>query len=420
MAVSIQSMIKMITLILLSSIIATSLITKPANIVTYDKLRLSYKQLISYYKHYSGYFGDVQSFWTSANSIESLSNYYIVSKQINQLNDIQEIEDIFENTYTKMKPFYFSYNRCYDDYLWWVLAWKRAYDATLNQKYLEQSEIIFHRLVDNYLIWNTTCGGVIWSASTQYRNAITNELFLDASTQLYLATNSTIEKAKYLSWANKEVNWFLSTRMISSPSQSSDSIQLVIDGLPGGSCDNNIDPVGEYWTYNSGVMLDGLAHHGHIDLAINISNSAISYFTDPIANDNIMRELSCDSTGNGFCSGLDGKMFKGAFARHLHYLMKILHEKSSKIRNYDVDLKKYEEWIVTQAVSIITKASLTVTDSVSGTPTGLLLSQLWQGPPPELGSSIQEKISTTPWVSQASGLEALIAAFSLLNNISYT
>jgi len=388
---------------------------KPQTVVTYDSLHLSYKQLLTYYRNFSGYFGDVDNFWTTANSIEALANYYIVSKQVNQLDDLSEIESVFENTHLKMKPFYFTYSRCYDDYLWWVLAWKRVYDATANEKYLQQSQIIFHRLVDQFVIWNTTCGGVVWSASSQYRNAITNELFMDASTQLFLSSNATVERVKYESWATQEVNWFLSTRLISSPATTA---LLVIDGLPGGSCDNNVDPVGEYWTYNSGVLLDGLALHGHSELAVNISKSAISYFTDPLANDNIMRELACDSAGDGFCSGQDGKMFKGAFVRHLHYLMRVLHN-LPPARKYEVNLREYEEWIVLQAVSIITKASLTVTDTNTGTPTGLLLNQLWQGPPPELMDNIKEQISSTPWVAQASALEALIAAFSLLNNVSY-
>lgn len=417
-------------------IFASSTPVKPSDIVTFDSLRLSYKQLITYYRNYSGYFGDVDDFWTSANSIECLANYYIVSKKMNQLDDLVEIESIFENTHLKLKPFYFTYSRCYDDYLWWVLAWKRAFDATSNEKYLEQSQIIFYRLVDNFMIWNSTCGGVVWSASTQYRNAITNELFMDASTQLSLASNSTAEKLKYDSWAKKEVDWFLSTRMISAPTDAPDDTQLVIDGLPGGSCDNQVDPVGDYWTYNSGVLLDGLAHHGHIDIALNISKSAVTYFTDSSTSDKIMRELSC-SAPEGFCDGQDGKMFKGVFVRHLHYFMKILHQKSTKVRNYEVELKGFQEWIVLQAESILTKASLAIDSSESeshsdssistssitagsGTPTGLLLSQLWQGPPPELSGDPKTQVITTPWISQASALEALIAAFSLLNNISYT
>lgn len=397
-----------------------SIVDKPSDVVTYESLRLAYKQLVSYYRNISGYFGEVDSFWTSANSIEALSNYYIVSKQVSQFDDLSEIEFIFENTHTKMKPFYFSYGRCYDDYLWWVLAWKRAYDATSNEMYLEQSKIIFHRLVDTFAIWNTTCGGVVWSAASQYRNAITNELFLDASTQLAQAANSSAEELYYLSWVHKEINWFLSTKMISTPPLAPEGTQVVDDGLPGGTCANDIDPTGLYWTYNSGVLLDGLAHNGQVDLALNISQSAITYFTDPVAGDRIMRELSC-SAPEGICDGQDGKMFKGAFVRHLHYMMKILYKKSSKLHNYEVVLKEYQDWIILQAHSILTKASLSVTSESSSptTPTGLLLSQQWQGPPPELPENPRVLVKTTPWVSQTSALEALTAAFSLLNNVSY-
>ena len=245
----------------------------------------------------SGYFGDVTSFWTTANSIETLANFYVVAKAVESGSTlVEEMSSIFENTYMKLKPFYFSYRRCHDDYLWWVLAWIRVYEVTGDSKYLEQSKIIFHRLVDTFNMWNSTCGGVTWSSASQYRNSITNELFLDAASRLSETSTNETEKLHYKSWAGKELNWFLSTKLIN------DVSFVVIDGLPGGSCDNDVEPVGDYWTYNSGVFLDGLVLNGQVNLAVNVSTAAITYFSP---DDRIMREKSC-SADTGYCDGLDG------------------------------------------------------------------------------------------------------------------
>ena len=250
-------------------------------------------------------------------------------------------------------------------------------------------------------MWNITCGGVTWNDATQYRNSITNELFLNSASRLSELVDDQQEKLYYKSWAEKELNWFLSTKLIN------EVTHIVIDGLPAGSCDNDVEPVGAYWTYNSGVFLDGLVANGQVDLARNVSQSAIKYFTNGNA-DQILRETSC-SPVEGYCDGLDGKMFKGAFVRHLTYAL----QKWNKVT--EKDYLDYKAWIVRQADSILNNASVE-TDLGNGVK-GLLLSQLWQGPQPDAQADNQE--SVTPWVSQAAAFDALLAAFAVSNDIHF-
>lgn len=98
----------------------------------------------------------------------------------------------------------------YDDDLWWALGWIRAYDVTQNTEYLTLAEGIFKAVTK---AWPTSCGngGIWWSWKKEYANAIANELFF--STAAHLA-NRAQDKAYYVDWAEKELNWFLGTGMI--------------------------------------------------------------------------------------------------------------------------------------------------------------------------------------------------------------
>ena len=103
-----------------------------------------------------------------------------------------------------------------------------------------------------------------------------------------------------------------------------------------------------------------------------------------------MLELSCSSTG--YCNGLDGKMFKGAFIRHLFY----------SLEYFPDDIKEnIKKFISLQAESIILNASLKVKDK-------LILGQQWQGPAPGGEDDIDQM------VSQSSAFDAILAFYQLI------
>lgn len=349
------------------------------SLITKDILYNSYKELIKFYNTDVGLFNDYGHYWTSANSIETLCNYYDIIKNDNDSNSLilmNEINNMIENTYSKLKLTFHNFFRSRDDYYWWVLAFIRTYEVTGDDKYVRLSDDIFRTMI-SWGEWNSTCygGGVMWSADSKYINAITNELFMNAATKLYDIYHSDY----YNEWADLEVLWFLNqSKLITSNG-------IILDGLPTSNCSMDALPVGDYWTYNSGVLLDALCRRNNTNLALNITNSAIKYYS----RDNVMLELSCSPDGQ--CDGLDGKMFKGSFVRHLYYAYQFFPDSDNKNR--------IKEWLLYQAESIIKNASL----EVEG---GLLLGQQWQGPVPGNNDSDQ-------MVSQSSAFDSLLAAYQL-------
>jgi predicted alpha-1,6-mannanase (GH76 family) len=155
--------------------------------------------------------------------------------------------------------------------------------------------------------WDDHCGGGLWWNQTRaYKNAITNELLIYASTQMFLATR---EEA-YRDWALRSWSWFAQSSMIGEDG-------LVNDGL-GANCRNNHQP---RYTYNQGVLLGGL-------------NDLTTITGDPrfrrIAVKTALAAKRGLSTPEGILHdptdtlGADGPMFKGIFAYHLGHLLEDL------------------------------------------------------------------------------------------------
>ncbi|EJU12410.1 hypothetical protein LH128_13862, partial [Sphingomonas sp. LH128] len=130
-----------------------------------------------------------------------------------------------------------------DDDLWAVIANVHAWQVDRDPELLDYASTTYRRIVTSY--WDDRCGGGIWwDRKRTYKNAITNELLLYASTQLYLATG----EASYRDWALRTWAWFEGSTMI-------DGDGLVNDGLDA-ACRNNGQP---RFTYNQGVLLGGLS-----------------------------------------------------------------------------------------------------------------------------------------------------------------
>jgi hypothetical protein len=238
--------------------------------------------------------------WNAANCIEA------VIEDISANNETQYLAAL-TNTFNANSGGNFL-NSYYDDEGWWCDAWIHAYDVTGNTNFLNMAKTIFADLTTGWDTTSTCPGGVWWNKSRNYKNAIPNELFLQAAIRLHQRTPGDTGVGSYFYWATNEWSWFKASGMINAQS-------LINDGLTSG-CVNNGQTT---WTYNQGVILGGLTDlykvtgdANYLNQAIAIANAAITTLVD---GNGVLVE-PCES---GDCGG-DGSQFKGIFQRNLAYL----------------------------------------------------------------------------------------------------
>jgi|SRR5215472_3708927 len=258
-------------------------------------------------------------------------------------------------------------NSSNDDTAWWALAWLQAYDLTHVSSYLSMAET-----EANYIhrTWDNTCGGGVWwqRSPRAYKNAISNELFLELTAWLH---NRIKGDTKYLRWAQAEWSWLDQSGMINSSN-------LVNDGLDD-TCGNN---AGVTWTYNQGVILAGLAQlyqatgdPSLLKRAERMARSAIGQLTVGGVLAEPCEVAACaDQLDN------DTRAFKGIFVRDL------------KVLAVTANTSQFNAFFVRQARSI--ENSDTSSDREHG--------MFWAGPVADASSA-----------SQASALDALVASLNL-------
>ncbi|WNI16806.1 glycoside hydrolase family 76 protein [Actinacidiphila sp. ITFR-21] len=186
-----------------------------------------------------------------------------------------------------------------DDTGWWGLAWVDAFDATGDSRYLNTARADADHM---FAYWTSACGGgVLWNQTMTYKNAITNELFLQLNAALH---NRVPGDTVYLGRARSEWSWFQASGMINAD-------HMINDGLTD-SCANNGQPT---WTYNQGVVLGGLTElyratgdSGLLTTARTLAGAS----TTKLETGGVLREPG-ESDG---CTG-DGPSFRGAYARGL-------------------------------------------------------------------------------------------------------
>ncbi|HEY8086713.1 MAG TPA: glycoside hydrolase family 76 protein [Polyangiaceae bacterium] len=232
--------------------------------------------------------------WNSANALTALIDYSARTKSTTYASDIATTFDRNDGAH-----FLDSY---YDDEGWWALAWIDAYDLTHEGRYLSMAGTIFADMTGG---WDSTCkGGIWWSKSRTYKNAIANELFFLVAVRLHERVTEDGGPRTYLDWAKREWAWFDASGMIGAQS-------LVNDGLDS-SCKNNGQTT---WTYNQGVLFGALVDLAEVEgdatllaRAQTIGDAAMKHLVDDVG---VLRE-PCEPS----CGG-DGPQFKGIFMRHL-------------------------------------------------------------------------------------------------------
>jgi predicted alpha-1,6-mannanase (GH76 family) len=197
------------------------------------------------------------------------------------------------------------HTRFYDDEGWWVLAWIKAYDLTGDTTYLGQARALFAGMAKG---WTRACGGgVVWNQRRPYKNAITNEEFMQAAVLLHEAVPGDTQ---YRTWALRDWAWFSASGMLTRSG-------LVVDGLTPACRPSLSSPT---WTYNQGMLVGALVSlaslTGHRSFLVTAEKVAHAVMRSPtLSPGGILREpcapLQC---------GRDAPMFKGIFMVNLKLL----------------------------------------------------------------------------------------------------
>jgi predicted alpha-1,6-mannanase (GH76 family) len=334
---------------------ATLASSAPAAAVSPQKAGLA--ELFEAYNPHNGEIG--KSWWQAAVALSTLETYQ-------QTTGDRSYSSAIGQAFADHKSRKFE-NRFDDDTSWWALAWLQAYEITRSRQYLSMAET-----EANYVHkqWDSVCGGGVWWQTTphSYKNAITNELFLELTAWLH---NAVRGDTKYLRWAKAEWAWFQGTGLINGSG-------LVNDGLSA-SCANNHRTT---WTYNQGVILAGLAqlyratrNASLLTQAKRIAGAAISQLTVG----GVLHEPCAGSECGNSIRG-DVESFKGIFVRDL------------KVLAVTARTRQYNGFFRTQAQSI----------EAHDTSPSHQLGMFWAGP-------LADRTS----YSQASAEAALVAALRL-------
>lgn len=247
--------------------------------------------LILQQSYHQGFYG-FQLDWHDANVMETLVN---VMDTVDTDNYMYVVEDMYKSHNTQeMKNWMYN-----DDLLWFSHSWLRAYQLTGNMSYLERSRDFFDYVAG---AWdNTTChGGVYWNDYKTYKNAITNELFIQNAKALYDET----KLERYKDWYLLSFQWFFDHF----------GDQLVYDGLTS-DCKVNNETV---WSYNQGVILSGMSDQ---DALSRVEKTIATLTGRGVLQDYCETPLlrkQCDPP----CPRCDHDQehFKGIFMRQLFYL----------------------------------------------------------------------------------------------------
>jgi predicted alpha-1,6-mannanase (GH76 family) len=338
------------------TIVLAGLMT-PVALVNKNPLTADMAELFSYYSANTGLIGS--SWWQAAVALSTVEAYA-------QTTGDSSYDAAIASAFGLHSSGDFE-NDSDDDTAWWALVWLQAYDITHASSYLSMAETDADYIHEG---WGQACGGGIWWLRNPgyYKNAISNELFLELTAWLH---NTISGDVKYLRWAEAEWSWFSRSGMINGS-------DLVNDGV-GSNCQNNGAPT---WTYNQGVILAGLAqlyqatgNRSLLATAEQIARAAIRQLT-------VGGVLTEPCRGAGCAARLDRdtQAFKGIFVEDL------------KVLAVTAGTSQFNAFFTKQARAIDA-------DDTGGSHD---FGMSWSGPAADVSSA-----------TQASALDALVAALDL-------
>ena len=249
--------------------------------------------------------------WNSANILESLIDF----NRLTHTDFTQCLQSLYKKNVICFRG-HFIMGHAFDDNEWWALAWLKAYDLTGDKKYLAVAQGIFEDCRKR--AWDHVCGGGIrWANNIEYKNAITNELFMQLAARLALEPADSAKKDYYLSWAIKDWQWIKNSSMINSD-------HMINDGLTTDCRNNN----GFTWTYNQGVILGALKDlfllTGDSTYLLQAQTLACASMKKLSNAQGILTEPGDDKPGH------DKNQFKGIYIRYLAILNTQLNDTTIK------------------------------------------------------------------------------------------
>ena len=243
--------------------------------------------LNEFYYNETGFYNGVED-WHNANILEILSNKVI------WMGWDDDVVAIIDGMYYAQNVSITCAGLYNDDILWYVLGWHRAYIAIGDLRFLERAQSLFSCVVD---CWDDVCGGgLYWNEWRDYKNAVTNSLFVIAAAKLGESE-----------WYNRGLQWWLESDMLGDN-------WLVYDGL-NSTCANNRWTT---WTYNQGLSLAFLNNKS--------GTSIIQATQQMLVSDGGVLEELCEKNSElcnppcPYCDN-DQSQFKGIFMRYLGYFM---------------------------------------------------------------------------------------------------